>query len=114
MKKNLTPKQVWAARGIALAADALQVVFLPLFFGGATEGVDVVLDVVTAALLVWLCGLHPAFLPTIIAEALPTADLFPTWTVATLFVTRRATKADLPAASDEQLPATRERQSPGK
>src|SRR5262249_20893673 len=29
MKKNLTKKQIWAARGIALAADALQVVFFP-------------------------------------------------------------------------------------
>src|SRR5215471_7517416 len=112
MKKNLTPKQVWAARGIALAADALQVVFLPLFFGGATEGVDVALDVVTAALLVWLCGFHPAFLPTFIVEVLPTADLFPTWTVATLFVTRRATKPEQLPPAREKPPS--ERHSPGK
>ena len=96
MRKAMTPKQVWAARGIALAADALQMVLFPLFVGGIPEGVDAALDVAVAAVLCWLCGFHAAFLPTFIGEALPTVDLFPIWTLAVLFVTR---KKNLPAAA---------------
>ncbi len=86
----MTAKQVWAARGIALGADALQWVLLPLFAGGVAEGADAALDVVVGVVLCWLCGFHAAFLPTFIGEALPTIDLFPTWTLAVLFVTRRS------------------------
>jgi hypothetical protein len=89
MAKPMTRKQIWLARGIALAADAVQIVLFPVFVGGAPEGVDAVMDVCVAALLCWLCGFHPAFLPTLLAEALPTVDLFPSWTVAVLFVTRK-------------------------
>jgi hypothetical protein len=93
----MTAKQIWTARGIALAADALQMLLFPLFAGGVPEGADAVLDVAVAALLCWLCGFHAAFLPTLLAEALPTVDLFPSWTLAVLFVTRKS-KA-LPAAA---------------
>ena len=47
------------------------------------------LDVVTAALLTWLCGFHLAFIPTFVAEAMPGLDLFPTWTAAALYATRK-------------------------
>jgi hypothetical protein len=89
MAKTLTRNQIWLARGIALAADAAQIVLFPLFVGGAPEGVDAVVDVCVAALLCWICGFHAAFLPTILSEALPTVDLFPSWTLAVLFVTRK-------------------------
>jgi hypothetical protein len=97
MRKAMTTKQIWAARGIALGADALQMVLFPLFAGGVPEGADAVLDVLVGVALVWLCGFHPAFLPTFIGEALPTVDLFPSWTLAVLFVTRARS---LPAATD--------------
>jgi len=93
MAKPLTPKRIWAARGIALAADALQIVLFPLFVGGLPEGADAALDVGVGALLWWLCGFHAAFLPTFVGEALPTVDLFPTWTLAVLFVTRKGAEA---------------------
>jgi hypothetical protein len=89
MAKAPTPKEIWAARGIALAADALQIALFPLFAGGAPEGADAIVDVVVGALLCWLCGFHLAFLPTFIGEALPTVDLFPSWTLAVLYVTRK-------------------------
>ena len=76
------------ARGVALAADAVQIGLFPLFAGGAAEGADLALEAVTGLLLCWICGFHVAFLPTVVGEALPLVDLFPSWTLATLFVTR--------------------------
>jgi len=35
-----------------------------------------------------LLGWHVAFLPAFVVELLPVADLFPTWTIAVLYVTR--------------------------
>jgi hypothetical protein len=101
MAKALTRNQIWAARGIALAADALQIALFPLFVGGVPEGVDAALDVGVAAALWWLCGFHVAFLPTFIGEALPTVDLFPSWTLAVLFVTRKQKDAAPPAGLGE-------------
>lgn len=75
-----------------MAADALQLALLPLFAGGALEGVDLAVDGIVAVLLIALCGFHPAFLPTIIAEALPVVDLVPSWTLAAMFVTRGRSK----------------------
>jgi hypothetical protein len=89
MSKPMTAKEIWAARGIALAADALQVVLFPLFAGGVPEVADAALDVAVGVALVWLCGFHAAFLPTFVAESLPTVDLFPSWTLAVFFVTRK-------------------------
>jgi hypothetical protein len=102
MTKALTPKRIWLARGIALAADALQLGLFPLFVGGVPEGADLALEAVTGVLLCALCGFSPAFLPTIIAEALPMVDMFPSWTLATLFVTRNSAVVPkaLPGASD--------------
>jgi hypothetical protein len=72
----------WA---VAVAADALQIGAFPLFAEGALSPLDSVLDLVVAFMLIRLVGWHWAFLPTIVAEALPGADLFPTWTAALLF-----------------------------
>lgn len=87
---------------IALTADALQLGLFPLFAGGALEGVDLALDGIVALLLVALCGFHPAFLPTAIAEALPIVDLVPSWTLAVAFVTRGKATSRAP-----ELPASR-------
>ena len=74
---------------IALAADALQIAVIPLFVEGALSPVDAVLDLGVGITLVRLLGWHWAFLPTLLVEALPGADLFPTWTAAVFFVTRQ-------------------------
>ena len=63
---------------------------LPLFAEGALSPADAVLDAVVAVVLVRLLGWHWAFLPTLMIEALPGADLFPTWTAAVFFVTRQS------------------------
>jgi hypothetical protein len=102
MTKALTPKRIWLARGVALAADAVQLGLFPLFVGGVPEGADLALEAVTGVLLCALCGFHAAFLPTVIAEALPLVDMFPSWTLATLFVTRNSAVVpkSLPGAND--------------
>jgi hypothetical protein len=96
MTRALSPRRIWLARGIALAADALQIALLPLFVGGAPEGVDAALDAGVALALCWLCGFHPAFLPAFIAEALPGVDLVPSWTLAVLIATRHTRSNALP------------------
>lgn len=78
-----------AARLIAIAVDVLQIVVFPAFFPGIVSPLNNVLDVVTGIFMTVLLGWHVAFLPTFIAESVPFVDLFPSWTLAVLFVTRK-------------------------
>ena len=75
------------ARGIALAVDAFQIAIIPLLFPGSPW--NNAIDLVTGVVMVRLLGWHIAFLPTFITELIPFVDLFPTWTVAVLYVTRK-------------------------
>ena len=77
------------ARLIAVVVDALQIVAFPAFFPGLVSPFENALDVATGIILTLLLGWHVAFLPTFIAEMVPFVDLFPSWTLAVLFVTRR-------------------------
>src|SRR6266853_4185536 len=79
---------------VAMAADAIQIVGFPIFVEGAVSPADSVLDLVVAFVLIRLLGWHWAFLPTLAAELIPGADLFPTWTAAVWFVTRQQVKAN--------------------
>ena len=81
--------RVRIARIVAAAADLLQWVLLPAFVGGAMSPVNNALDVFVGLLMIWLVGWHLAFLPTFVAELIPGVDLFPTWTAAVWFATRR-------------------------
>ena len=84
-----SPKsRVWMARLLALAADAVQVLFLPLFGAGIVSPVNDALDVMIGLALVWLVGWHWAFLPSFVAELVPGLDIFPSWTTAVWFATR--------------------------
>ena len=91
-----TPDRLRMAWAVAVAADALQVGAFPLFAEGAISPLDSVLDLVVAFMLIRLVGWHWAFLPTIVAEALPGADLFPTWTAALLFVSHDRSRSGAP------------------
>lgn len=97
MAKRLTPERVVLARAVAFAADALQIWLFPLFAGGVAGGADAALEVIVGLSLCAICGFHPAFLPTFIGEALPVVDLFPSWTLATLYVTRKSNQLPLPS-----------------
>jgi hypothetical protein len=56
--------------------------------------------------MIRLLGWHWAFLPTMAAELIPGADLFPTWTAAVWFVTRQQTNANVDAVDDVNTDAS--------
>jgi hypothetical protein len=76
---------------VAILADAIQIVGMPLFVEGGVSPIDTALDVAVGAILIKLLGWHWAFLPTFAAELVPGLDLFPTWTAAVFFATRSMT-----------------------
>lgn len=94
----LTRSRRYAALAIALAADALQIAFFPLFGLGAIEGFDAIGDVAVAFVLTRLLGWHMSFLPGFLLELMPLVDLAPTWTLAVLIATRG--RADEPKRGD--------------
>ena len=74
---------------VAVAADAIQIVGLPLFVEGGLSPADSLLDLLVGVILIRLLGWHWAFLPSLAAELIPGMDLFPTWTAAVWYVTRQ-------------------------
>ena len=74
---------------LAMAADALQILWFPLFAEGALSPADDVLDLAVAAVLVNLLGWHWEFLPAFLAELVPGVDLVPFWTMAVISVYRK-------------------------
>ena len=90
-------RQAWF---IAIIADAIQIVGLPLFAGGGVSPADSMLDLAVAAILYRLLGWHWALLPSFAAELVPGLDLFPTWTAAVFFATRQ----QIPPGEPEILP----------
>jgi len=77
------------ALAIAILADAVQIVFFPMFVEGAASPLDDLLDIAIAWMLIRLLGWHWAFLPSFVAKVVPGVDLVPTWTMAVLVATRR-------------------------
>jgi hypothetical protein len=84
---------------IAIVADALQIVLLPMFAEGAFSPGDDILDLGIAAVMVKLLGWHWEFLPSFFAKLVPGVDLVPFWTLAVANVYRKARKI---AASAEE------------
>jgi nitroreductase len=89
----ISSRRIWIARGIAVAADALQIAVFPAFVEGFFSPVSDVLDVVVCIALTLLVGWHIAFLPSFIIKFAPFADLAPTWTIAILIATRKGAAA---------------------
>jgi hypothetical protein len=87
--KSLKTSEHRLAWLIAMAADAIQIVGFPLFVEGAVSPADTLLDLAVGFFLIRLLGWHWAFLPSLAAELIPGMDLFPTWTAAVWYVTRR-------------------------
>jgi hypothetical protein len=94
--KSLKTPEHRLAWVVAMAADTIQIAGLPFFIEGAASPADSVLDLIAACLLIRLLGWHWAFLPSLAAELIPGADLFPTWTTAVWFVTREKIHASEP------------------
>jgi hypothetical protein len=91
--KSLKAPEHRIAWVVAIAADTLQIAAFPFFAEGAMSPADSLLDLIVAFVLIRLLGWHWAFLPTLAAELIPGADLFPTWTAAVWFVTRQKINA---------------------
>ncbi|HLX84863.1 MAG TPA: hypothetical protein VKR59_13260 [Terriglobales bacterium] len=91
----------WA---VAIAADVLQIGAFPMFIEGAISPADSLLDLIVGFAMIRLLGWHWAFLPTAAAKLIPGADLFPTWTAAVWFVTRRQIKAAPDSTKTSQEP----------
>lgn len=96
--KSPAQRKAWF---IAIMADAIQFVGMPLFVEGGFSPLDTALDVVVGAVLIKLLGWHWAFLPTFAAELMPGLDLFPTWTAAVFFATRQLNSAPEPEVIDQ-------------
>jgi len=88
---------VLLARGLAAAADAIQIVLFPLFGEGFASPADLVLDGMMAVLLTKLVGFHWSYLPGAALEMIPGADLAPSWTAAAWLATRGQSSSRMPA-----------------
>ena len=84
--RAIRSRELRAALSVAITADAVQIIALPLFAAGGLSPADTAIDVAAGLILSRLLGWHWAFLPTIFAELIPGFDLFPTWTAAVLYV----------------------------
>lgn len=79
---------------LAIVADALQLIFFPLFVTGAESPVDDVLDLGVGAALFYLLGWHWEFLPSALAKLVPGVDLVPLWTLAVANVYRKSKRIE--------------------
>src|SRR3954449_7678842 len=87
-ERGLRRRAVLLARGLAAAADALQILLFPLFGEGFASPADWILDGLMALLLTKLVGFHWSYLPGAALELVPGADLAPSWTAAAWLATR--------------------------
>ena len=97
MAKEVTAGQIRAARIIAVVADIIQ--WTPIGWGGGLFPLDDVLDLAVSGIMIYLLGFHCVFLPTLVIEVLPIADMAPTWTLAVLFATRNGPSIPAPVES---------------
>jgi hypothetical protein len=77
------------AMGLAIVADALQLLIFPMFIGGAPEPADDVVDAVVGGAMVYLLGMHWEFLPSFLGKLVPVVDLVPFWSLAVANVYRK-------------------------
>src|ERR1019366_6009353 len=82
---------------VAIVADALQLIFLPLFVEGAESPADEVLDLGVGGVMIYLLGWHWEFLPSFLAKLAPGVDLVPFWTLAVANVYRKSKRTLVPA-----------------
>ena len=95
-----------AAIVLAIIADALQIVLLPLFVEGAESPVDDVLDLGMGAMMVYLLGWQWEFLPSFFGKLVPGVDLVPFWTLAVANVYRKQKRIAVTIEADRsQRPA---------
>jgi hypothetical protein len=93
----LTRNRIRLAYAVAITADALQLLLMPL----AWTFIDQLIDVVAMILTTMAVGFHPLLLPTFVIEFIPLVDMLPTWTACTaLVVSLRKKQATAKPPSD--------------
>jgi hypothetical protein len=87
---------------IAVAADSLQIVFLPVAWTFAQQ----VIDVIAMALTMLTIGFHLLLLPTFVIEFIPGVDMLPTWTACVIAVIalRKRGQSDAPPMPGNSTP----------
>jgi hypothetical protein len=100
-------RELRAAWIVAMAADSIQILALPLFAPGGFSPADTAIDLGVALILTRLLGWHWAFLPTLFAELIPGLDLFPTWTAAVFYISCQLARAPEPGIYPEHLASRR-------
>ena len=95
---KITRTRIVLAFAVSVIADALQ---FPISGATATgilaipgEAADVALDVVVMVITSALLGFHTALLPSFVLELVPGLDLLPTWTGCVAFVVWRRKQAE--------------------
>ena len=86
---------------LAVAADALQLVALPLFVEGAESPADDILDLGIGVAMVALLGWHWEFLPSFVAKLVPGVDLAPLWTLSVANVYRKSKRTLVTPPADD-------------
>lgn len=78
------------ALAVAILADILQLLVLPLVIEGAISPADDLLDLGVAFVLASLIGWHWEFLPSFAGKLVPGIDMAPLWTLAVANVYRKS------------------------
>jgi hypothetical protein len=102
---TITPRMRFqVAMVLAIVADALQIILLPLFVEGAESPADDVLDLGVGVALISLLGWHWEFVPSFLAKLVPGVDIVPFWTLAVASVYRRSKRIAVAAEEDREQP----------
>jgi hypothetical protein len=96
----VTRKRIVLALAVAVVADALQVLLLPVAWTFAQSAVDLVAMI----LIMWLLGFHLLLLPTFVVEFVPVIDMLPTWTACTVAVIAFRKREQRPPAPPASTP----------
>ena len=100
----LSRRRKMAAIAVAGASDLARVVFAPAFAEGAGSPLDIALDAVTAAIILFLVGFRWRLAIALVAELVPGVALFPTWTAVVLSLPLRSAPEPAPQGAPEKAP----------
>ncbi len=97
LTSKVSPRRKKLALVIAGLADAIQLIFWPLFGGGAPEPSEDALDAVIAIVLLFILGFNWRLGAAFLAELVPGLDLFPTWSAVVLSIPAESAQPVTPA-----------------
>lgn len=88
---SITPSsRLKTAMTVAIAADVLEMLVLPLFVEGFDSPAADLLDLGVGGVLTYLLGWHWEFAPSFLGKLVPGVDVVPLWTLAVANVYRKS------------------------